>query len=176
MYLWETVQHRTTPTDILSIFSTIKSELKTLPNIDPRRFAQRPPSVPQSQSSCVPMASISVKTPCHTHFKRISVQLWAGGKTLFYIMRFCVWAVSERTHGSLNEMFTQIPHPPPRGHTIKDDTSILWVVVEHKQQWKSARMLCSIYCVSSGLITTDNYCHSCQLWDKMKLCPTFTFS
>lgn len=127
-------------------------------------------------SSCVHIASITVKTPCHSHFERISVQLWAAAKTLFSIMCFCVWAVSELTCGSLNEMFTQIPHIPPRGHAIRDDTFFLWVVEVHKQQWESYKPLCTIRWVSSGLITTDNHCHSFQLWNKMiKLWPTFTF-
>lgn len=98
-------------------------------------------------------------------------------KTLFYIMYFlCVWDVSELTCGSLNEMFTQIPHTPPHGHVIKDDTFFLWELAARKRQCECARMLCTIYWVASGLITTGNHCHSCEPWDKMiKLCPTFAF-
>lgn len=96
--------------------------------------------------------------------------------SILHYVFLCVWDVSELTCGSLNEMFAQIPHTPPHGHVIKDDTFSLWGLAIYRQQGECARMLCTIYWVASGLITTRNHYHSCQLWDKMiKLRPTFSF-
>lgn len=97
------------------------------------------------------------------------------GKTLFYIICFCVWDVSELTRGSLNEMLTQIHLLPNMQSKTIPSSCGSWRCANSCENVPECYVQ-YISIVASGLMTTGNYCHSCQLWDKMrKLCPTFTF-